>query len=129
MPDEVKNSGMRRRGTWTAFAILTVLIVALANHRFEPFARRVEDRTLRAWLGVFAEEARIDDRIVEAFQTNITPHLIAVIERGRREGFLRGIFGEVIGIQSGVPPERQKIMLAAGTWLSALHVQGYEVRC
>ena len=118
-----------RRTVWIVLALGVLLLFPVLNRRYEPFAKRVEGRTVRGWAEQFAAAENIDPRIVDAFITSAIPKLSELLQAGHRKiriaGFLREATKNRISTRDAERDE--KLMLVAGGWLSWLHAKGYDV--
>lgn len=118
-------AGNRKRFVYAIGAIILGSLFAWANYHFEPFARRVEGRTVTQWARQFAATGNVDERVVELFGPAAAPRLVATIQSGRWAHDYHDTIRELIGLIRHRSPEKEKMMLAAGAWLSWLHAKGY----
>ena len=113
---------------WIPSAILVGFLFVVLDARFEPFATRVEGKTVRAWLNVFAANGQVQPNIVASFKASATPTLVGVIQAARRGSYIRGIIREGTGLSIRGGGIDNAVTRAAGGWLALLNAEGYALK-
>lgn len=116
-----------RRRLWLVAALVLVPLLLALVDRFEPFAKRVDGKTVAQWLEVFGETKQVDPVVVDAFQRSANAVLVGTIQSGLRESLVRVLLREAVGLKTELSPAKTNRMMAAGGWLSWLYVKGYPI--
>jgi hypothetical protein len=113
---------------WILAGVSAALVLVALVLRFEPFARRVEAKTIGQWLNAFAATKQVEPRILAAFDISAHPDLVRNIRSGRREIMIRSLLQESVGLRTSISHRKWGMMLAAGGWLALLNAEGYPVK-